>query len=48
MNVLLFVIIIGHICPINKSPGFTEYCETVIVIGSGVLLKIESEIAVAT
>jgi len=26
MNVLLLVIIIGHICPINKLPGFTKFC----------------------
>ena len=42
MNVLLLIIIIGHICPINKLPGFTKYCVVVTGIGNGMFRKIES------
>lgn len=48
MNDLLFVMIIGHICPNNKLPEFTKYCVVVVVIRSGALLKIASEIVVTT
>ena len=34
------------LCPINKLPGFAKFCVAVTMIGNGMFLKIESDIAV--